>query len=169
MRAKFSFCIHAIKRNVLRNICKCEMIHCISEKPSGPMVNIWSNCSQRGKFSTICMWKDNLFRDGWHVLCSQGSIITAVAALKYGPRDTRSRRWGILATGRSAGRWSSIFGEASPWWVFCSGWVGKGGLASWMMTGMLWGGTQSCFGCSFQTHESVSFGRHSDWKSWVEQ
>ena len=134
MGAKFSFYIHAMKWNVLRNICKCEMIHCISEKPSGPiMVNIWNNCSQRGKFSTFCMWKDNLFRDGWHVLCSQGSIITAVAALKYGPRDTRSRRWEILARGRSAGRWSSIFGEASPWWVFCSGWVGKGGLAGWQV------------------------------------
>ena len=43
------------------------------------------------------------------------------------------RRWGILATGRSAGRWSSIVWEASPWWVFCSGWVGKGGLAGWQV------------------------------------
>ena len=27
----------------------------------------------------FCMRKDNLFRHRWHVLCSQGSIITAVA------------------------------------------------------------------------------------------
>ena len=143
-----------------------------SVSPISPILVInagWGGRKVDHAMSKFCLWKDNLFWHRWHVLCSQGSIITAVAALKYGPRDTRSRRWGILATGRSAGRWSSIFGEASPWWVFCSGWVGKGGLASWMMTGMLWGGTQSCFGCSFQTNESVSFGRHSDWKSWVEQ
>ena len=45
--------------------------------------------------SKFCMWKDNLFWHRWHVLCSQGSIITAVAGLKYGPRDTLVR-WGIL-------------------------------------------------------------------------
>lgn len=31
----------------------------------------------------FCMWKDNLFRHRWHVLCSQGSII-ALVTLKYG-------------------------------------------------------------------------------------
>ena len=31
------------------------------------------------------------------MLCSQGSIITAVAGLKYGPRDTLVR-WGILGS-----------------------------------------------------------------------